>query len=63
MCVDYLREYPLLFGVMVGLPVLLLVAFFYLTASEEEKPRTKKTKKKKAEKSEKSDKSEKDKDK
>ena len=50
MCVDYLREYPLLCGVMIGLPILLFVAFIYLTASSPEKPKSKKTKKKKADK-------------
>lgn len=62
MCVDYLREYPLLFAVLIGLPVLLFISFIYLTASTPDKPRTKK-KKKKTEKSDKSEKSEKDKDK
>ena len=50
MCVDYLREYPLLCVVMIGLPILLFVAFIYLTASSPEKPKSKKTKKKKADK-------------
>ena len=50
MCVDYLREYPLLCGVMVGLPIILFISFIYLTASSPEKPKSKKTKKKKSDK-------------
>ena len=50
MCVDYMREYPLVCGLFVGLPILLFVAFLYLTASSPDKPKSKKTKKKKAEK-------------
>merc|ERR1712141_31867 len=50
MCVDYLREYPLLCGLMIGLPIILFIAFIYLTASSPEKPKSKKTKKKKSEK-------------
>lgn len=50
MCVDYLREYPVLCVVMIGLPILLFIAFIYLTASTPEKPKSKKTKKKKSEK-------------
>jgi len=45
MCVDYIRDYPLLFCLMIGLPILLLIAFVYLTASSPEKPRSKKKKK------------------
>ena len=50
MCVDYLREYPLLCGLMIGLPIILFIAFIYLTASSPEKPKSKKTKKKKSDK-------------
>lgn len=46
LCVDYLRENPLLSAAMVGLPVLMLVAFLYLLSGEDEKPA--KSKKKKA---------------
>lgn len=45
MCADYIREYPLMVGFFAGLPVLLLIAFIYLTASATEKPKTKKKKK------------------
>jgi hypothetical protein len=44
MCVDYIRDYPLLFCLMIGLPILLLAAFIFLTASSPEKPKTKKKK-------------------
>jgi hypothetical protein len=40
--VDYIRDYPLLFCLMLGLPILLLIAFVYLTASSPEKPKSKK---------------------
>jgi len=50
MCVDYLRDEPILCGIIIGLPILLFVAFIYLTASSPEKPKSKKTKKKKADK-------------
>ena len=47
LCVDYLKEYPLLVGVCVALPVLLCLAFFFLMRSEEPKPRKSKKKKSK----------------
>ncbi len=47
MCVDYIRDYPLLFCLMIGLPILLLIAFVYLTASSPEKPKKQKKKKSK----------------
>jgi len=46
MCVDYMRDYPLLCCLFVGLPVLLFLAFVYLTASSPDKPKSKKKKKK-----------------
>ena len=49
MCVDYMRDYPLLCCLFVGLPIILFLAFVYLTASSPDKPKSKK-KKKKAEK-------------
>lgn len=55
MCVDYIRDYPLLSGIFVGLPILLFVAFIYLTASSPE-PKPKKSKKKKTEKEKEKDK-------
>jgi len=56
MCVDYMRDYPLLVVIMIGIPLFLLLSFIYLMKPESEKPRTKKKKKKDKEK-------EKDKDK
>merc|ERR1711862_149856 len=50
MCVDYMRDYPLVCGLVIGLPILLFLAFIYLTASSPDKPKSKKTKKKKTEK-------------
>jgi len=46
LCVDYLKEYPLLVGTGLAFPVLLLLAFLYLMKSEEEKPRKSKKEKK-----------------
>lgn len=46
LCVDYLKEYPLLVGTGLSVPVLLLLAFLYLMKSEEEKPRKSKKNKK-----------------
>ena len=36
---DYLKEYPLLVSGCASLPVLLCLAFYFLTRSEEQKPR------------------------
>jgi len=47
MCVDYMKEYPVLVGCAVAVPVLLLLAFIYLMRSEEEKVKKKKKKKSK----------------
>jgi len=50
LCVDYLREYPLLVGSGLACPILLLLAFLWLMKGEEEKPRrSKKDKKEKRE--------------
>merc|ERR1719205_428812 len=48
LCVDYLKEYPLLVGACVALPLLLCLAFFFLMKSEEPKPRKSKKKKDKS---------------
>lgn len=48
LCVDYIQEYPALVGVGVALPILLLLAFYFLMRSEE--PKIKKSKKKKKDK-------------
>ena len=49
LCVDYLNEYPALFAVMVGIPLVLLVAFYFLMKSDGSKaPKTKKKKKAKS---------------
>merc|ERR1712173_495145 len=50
MCVDYMREYPLLVVLMVGIPLFLLLSFIYLMRPETEEPRKKKKKKKDKEK-------------
>lgn len=55
MCVDYIRDYPLICALVVGLPILLLLAFIWLTASDV-KPKSKKTKKKKVDKEKEKDK-------
>lgn len=55
MCVDYMRDYPLICALVVGLPILLLLAFIWLTASDV-KPKSKKTKKKKVDKEKEKDK-------
>jgi len=47
MCVDYMKEYPLLVGVGVSVPVLLLLAFLYLIKSDEKEVKKKKKKKNK----------------
>ena len=44
MCVDYIREYPLLIALMIGIPVFLLLSFIYLMRPDEP-PRKKKKKK------------------
>ena len=49
LCVDYLKEYPLLVGVCALLPILLCLAFYFLMRSEEPKPRKSKKKKNKEE--------------
>jgi len=49
LCVDYLKEYPLLVGGCVSMPILLCLAFFFLMRSEEQKPRKSKKKKNKEE--------------
>ena len=51
MCVDYMREYPLICALAVGFPILLLMFFIYLI--QPDKPKPKKAKKKKSDKSEK----------
>lgn len=50
MCVDYMREYPLLVVLMIGIPLFLLLSFIYLMRPETEEPRKKKKKKKDKEK-------------
>lgn len=50
MCVDYMREYPLLVVLMIGIPIFLLLSFIYLMRPETEEPRKKKKKKKDKEK-------------
>ncbi len=45
LCVDYIREQPVTVGLVVGVPVFLAVAFFFLMRSPE-KPKSKKKKKK-----------------
>ena len=45
MCVDYMREYPLLVVLMVGIPLFLLLSFIYLMKPDSEPPRKKKKKK------------------
>merc|ERR1719420_538487 len=39
LCVDYLKEYPVLVGGCVSMPILLCLAFFFLMRSEEQKRR------------------------
>lgn len=48
MCADYLRDEPLLCGVMIGLPILLALTFYFLLRSDDEKPKKKKKKKDKS---------------
>lgn len=51
MCVDYLRDYPALIGVMIGLPILLALTFYFLLRSDDErKPKKKKKNKDKSKK-------------
>jgi len=45
MCVDYMREYPLLVVLMIGIPLFLLLSFIYLMRPEPEPKRKKKKKK------------------
>ncbi len=47
LCADYIRDNPLMFALMLGLPVLLLAAFYFLMKSDE-KPKSKKKKKEKS---------------
>lgn len=60
LCVDYIQEYPALVGVGVALPILLLLAFYFLMRSEE--PKIKKSKKKKNKDKDSKETSKKDKD-
>jgi len=60
LCVDYMQEYPALIALCVALPVLLLLAFYFLMRSEEPKIKKSKKKKKDKESSEKSSKKDKD---
>jgi len=46
LCVDYLKEYPLLVMACLALPVLLLLAFLWLMKGEEDRPRRSKKDKK-----------------
>jgi len=46
LCVDYMKEYPLLVGASLAAPVLLLLAFLWLMKPEEEKRRKSKKEKK-----------------
>jgi len=46
LCVDYMKEYPLLVGASLAAPVLLLLAFVWLMKPEEEKRRKSKKEKK-----------------
>lgn len=46
LCVDYLKEYPLIVGASLAAPILLLLAFLYLMKPEEEKRRKSKKDKK-----------------
>jgi thiol-disulfide isomerase/thioredoxin len=45
MCVDYMKEYPVLIGCCVAVPVLLIILFVWLLRGEEEKLKKKKKKK------------------
>jgi len=47
MCVDYMKEYPVLVGCAVSLPIILTLLFIWLVRGEEEKVRKKKKKKSK----------------
>jgi len=50
LCVDYLKEYPLLVGGCMLVPFIMLLGFWYLMRSEEDKPRKSKKKKDKSDK-------------
>jgi len=50
LCVDYLKEYPVVVGGCLLVPVIMLLGFWLLMRSEEEKPRKSKKKKDKSEK-------------
>lgn len=39
LCVDYIRDYPLMVAVVVGVPLVLVLAFCLLTSSPSEKPK------------------------
>lgn len=43
LCVDYIRDYPLMVAAFVTLPILLALVFYFLLSSED-KPRSKKKK-------------------
>ena len=47
MCVDYIRDYPLMCAVCVGVPLLLLLAFYFLMSGEDEYKKSKSKKKSK----------------
>jgi len=46
LCVDYIKEYPVLVAAGVAVPIFLLLAFLFLMKSEEPKPKKSKKKKK-----------------
>jgi len=51
LCVDYMKEYPLLVGGCLMVPILMILGFWFLMRSEEDRPRkSKKSKKDKSEK-------------
>jgi len=50
LCVDYLKEYPFLVGGCLMVPIIMLLGFWYLMRSEEDKPRKSKKKKDKSDK-------------
>ena len=59
MCVDYMREYPLLVALMIGIPVFLLLSFIYLMRPDEPPKKKKKKKDKEKEKDKSKEKKEK----
>merc|ERR1712048_106943 len=48
LCVDYLKEYPALVGGCLAVPFIMVLGFWLLMRSEEEKPRKSKKKKDKS---------------